>query len=57
MDWQISYTADWENGNFFGGNDIALRAIPEPSSITVAGIGLAMLLGRRSRSRKNDNNA
>jgi hypothetical protein len=57
MDWQISYTADSVNGTFTGGNDIALRAIPEPSTITVAGIGLAMLLGRRSRSRKNDNNA
>jgi autotransporter-associated beta strand protein len=57
MDWQISYTADSGNGTFTGGNDIAIMAIPEPSSCTVAGIGLAMLLGRRSRSRKNDNNA
>jgi autotransporter-associated beta strand protein len=55
--WQISYTANSTGGTFTGGNDIALRAIPEPSTITVAGIGLAMLLGRRSRSRKNDNNA
>jgi autotransporter-associated beta strand protein len=57
MDWQISYSADSGNGTFTGGNDIAIMAIPEPSSCTVAGIGLAMLLGRRSRSRKNDNNA
>ena len=57
MDWQISYTADSVNNTFTGGNDIALMAIPEPSSCTVAGIGLAMLLGRRSRSRKNDNKA
>jgi len=57
MDWQISYTADSVNNTFTGGNDIALMAIPEPSSVTVAGIGLAMLLGRRSRSRKNDNKA
>jgi hypothetical protein len=55
--WQISYTANSRDGTFIGGNDIALRAIPEPSSVMVAGIGLAMLLGRRSRSRKNDNNA
>jgi autotransporter-associated beta strand protein len=57
MDWQISYTADSVNKTFTGANDIALMAIPEPSSITVAGIGLAMLLGRRSRSRQNHNNA
>ena len=57
MDWQISYTADSVNNTFTGGNDIAIMAIPEPSSCTVAGIGLAMLLGRRSRSRKNENNA
>jgi len=57
MDWQISYTANSATNQFTGGNDIALMAIPEPSSVTVAGIGLAMLLGRRSRSRKNDNNA
>jgi autotransporter-associated beta strand protein len=57
MDWQISYTANSATNQFTGGNDIALMAIPEPSSCTVAGIGLAMLLGRRSRSRKNDNNA
>ena len=56
MDWQISYTADSVNNTFTGGNDIAVMAIPEPSSCTVAGIGLAMLLGRRSRSRKNENN-
>ena len=57
MDWQISYTADSANNTFTGGNDIAVMAIPEPSSCTVAGIGLAMLLGRRSRSRRNHNNA
>jgi hypothetical protein len=57
MDWQISYTANTGTNSFTGGNDIALMAIPEPSQITVAGIGLAMLLGRRSRSRQNHNNA
>ena len=57
MDWQISYTADSVTNSFTGGNDIAIMAIPEPSSCTVAGIGLAMLLGRRSRSRRNHNNA
>jgi autotransporter-associated beta strand protein len=57
MDWQISYTANTLTNLFTGGNDIALMAIPEPSQITVAGIGLAMLLGRRSRSRQNHNNA
>jgi autotransporter-associated beta strand protein len=57
MDWQISYTANTVTNSFTGGNDIALMAIPEPASVSVAGIGLAMLLGRRSRSRQNHNNA
>ena len=57
MDWQISYTANTVTGLFTGGNDIALMAIPEPASVSVAGIGLAMLLGRRSRSRQSRNNA
>ncbi len=50
--WQISYSADSAGfGSFTGGNDIALMAvvIPEPGAALLGGIGLLMLLMRRSR--------
>ena len=49
----VSYDADSVSGTFHGGNDIAVMAVPEPSStITLlAGLG-ALLGGRRARRRK-----
>ncbi len=49
FDWQISYTANSAGGTFTGGNDIALRAIPEPSSVLLGGLGAVLLLLRRRR--------
>jgi len=50
FDWVISYDANNTGvgtGTFNGGNDIALRAIPEPSSALLGAIGLLALLRRR----------
>jgi len=50
FDWQISYDADSTSNTFTGapnGNDIALRAIPEPGTALLAGLGLFALLRRR----------
>jgi len=47
FDWIISYNADSTTSSFTGGNDIALRAIPEPSASLLAGLGALALLRRR----------
>jgi autotransporter-associated beta strand protein len=47
FDWIISYNADSTTSTFTGGNDIALRAIPEPSASLLAGLGALALLRRR----------
>jgi autotransporter-associated beta strand protein len=49
FDWQISYTADSAgSGAFIGGNDIALKAIPEPNVASMfGGLGVLALLRRR----------
>ncbi|MGC4015634.1 MAG: autotransporter-associated beta strand repeat-containing protein [Luteolibacter sp.] len=48
QDFRISYFADSGTGNMTGGNDIALQAVPEPSSAAVlGGLGLLALLRRR----------
>lgn len=47
FDWEISYLADTAGGTFLGGNDIALRAIPEPGAALLAGLSLMALLRRR----------
>ncbi len=49
FNWQISYTADSVGGTFTGGNDIALKAIPEPSAVLLGGLGSVLLLLRRRR--------
>jgi autotransporter-associated beta strand protein len=50
FDWKISYTADAAGNTFTGGNDVALMAIPEPSSVALLGTLGAMLLLRRRRA-------
>jgi MYXO-CTERM domain-containing protein len=49
FDWAISYVANSGTNSFTGGNDIALMAVPEPSSalLGVLGVLLLVLLRRR----------
>jgi autotransporter-associated beta strand protein len=50
FDWQISYNANGDSSgspSFFGGNDVALMAIPEPSSALLGGLASLLLLRRR----------
>ncbi len=47
---EISYTADSAGGSFAGGNDVALRAIPEPASGLLALAGGTLLGLRRRRA-------
>jgi autotransporter-associated beta strand protein len=48
----LTYTANYEGGANFGGNDIALAAVPEPSTwaMMVGGVGMLLSLQRRKRS-------
>lgn len=47
--WQITYQADFGTTSFTGGNDLALQAIPEPSTWALLGAGLAALAVYRRR--------
>lgn len=49
FDWIISYEANSTGSSFLGGNDVALRAIPEPSTALLGGLGILALLRRRRR--------
>lgn len=49
MDWFISYNADSVGNTFTGGNDVALRAVPEPSAALLGGLGALALLRRRRK--------
>ena len=51
--WQISYSANYtgsNTGTFTGGNDIALKAIPEPSALVLFGLSTFCLITRRRRT-------
>jgi hypothetical protein len=49
-DWVISYNANSEGTPAFsGGNDIALRAVPEPSAALLGDLGALALLRRRRK--------
>ncbi|TAE93305.1 MAG: hypothetical protein EAZ81_00405, partial [Verrucomicrobia bacterium] len=48
-DWVISYNADSTTSSFTGGNDVALRAIPETSTTLLGGLGALALLRRRRK--------
>jgi autotransporter-associated beta strand protein len=47
FDWIISYEANSTGSSFLGGNDVALRAIPEPSAALLGGLSALALLRRR----------
>jgi len=47
FDWIITYQADSTTSSFTGGNDVALRAIPEASTALLGGLGALGLLRRR----------
>jgi fibronectin-binding autotransporter adhesin len=51
INWQVFYNADYATGALSGGNDVLLAAVPEPSTLLLAGLGLLWLglfRGRRS---------
>jgi autotransporter-associated beta strand protein len=49
FEWIISYQADYDSNRFFNGNDVALRAVPEPSAALLGGLGALALLRRRRK--------
>jgi len=51
-EWMISYSADYATNAFTGGNDIALKAIPEMSSLISGSMAALALLARRTRNRQ-----
>ena len=48
----ISYTADSVGGTFTGGNDVALLAVPEPSTWALLGLGFGALVWRSGLRRR-----
>ena len=48
-DWVVSYNANSSTNSFTGGNDVALRAIPETSTTLLGGLSALALLRRRRK--------
>lgn len=48
QNWLVSYQANSAGGTFTGGNDVALLAVPEPRFALLGGLGMLMLMRRRS---------
>lgn len=51
LTWEITYEADFAGSAFSGGNDIAIRVIPEPTTWLLVGIGFGVVLLRRPARR------
>lgn len=49
---EISYSADADANSFAGGNDIALRLVPEPGSAALVAFGALSLAARRRREAR-----
>lgn len=50
QEFQISYTGDATSSTFMGaGNDVVLRAIPEPTTALLSALSLVVFFGRRKR--------
>jgi hypothetical protein len=49
LDWTITYLANFEGSAFTGGNDLAIKVIPEPTALAMmlGGVGMLALLRRR----------
>lgn len=47
QDFMISYFGDTGTNSFTGGNDVVLKAVPEPRAALIGGLGLLALLRRR----------
>ena len=49
LDWKITYTADFANSSFTGGNDVAIQIVPEPTTwgLLAASLTTVMLYRRR----------
>jgi fibronectin-binding autotransporter adhesin len=54
QDWRIGYTGDFTTSAFTGGNDLVIQAVPEPSTIGLALLGLAAAALLRKRLRPRD---
>ncbi len=53
FNWQISYTGDSVGDTFTGGNDLTLRAVPEPQTWALLGCGAMLLLIFRRRAERS----
>jgi fibronectin-binding autotransporter adhesin len=47
QDWQITYAANHDGSSFTGGNDLAIKVVPEPAALALLCLGAVGLLRRR----------
>lgn len=52
QEFAINYSADFESNALTGGNDLLLRAVPEPSTAILLGSMLCLTFGRRRRNAR-----